>query len=155
MPGHEEYEEFGTAGKSETSPSDCDTCQYIQVHWDYPGYWDTSFDAKQIALILRDSAIRTAWTKAWDEFKCPPKGKECKHAQSCSPKPEYFLIGAKLVVTPGPAVIARWQVYIDLGRKIKCVADAEHKDDVPQIPKPAHAKGPEEKGEEKGKGPGW
>jgi len=143
MPGHEDFEKHGEReGKPKTTPDECDDCVYTELAVALPGHWDTVLDAKQAYDILRDSAIKGAWKKMFDDFQCPPHGDPelpCKFVHACGNKITFLWGVADLKPTPKDKV-PRWVAAVIVGRKLKCVQEAS-KDVDPEIPKPEGEKG--------------
>jgi hypothetical protein len=141
MPGHEIFDQSGKREPDPKSSSkECDQCQYTEGSLPFPGYWDSVHDAQSIYSILREAVIKELWAKLWKEFKCdPPSDKDCKVRESCSAAPAYLEGGAVLGKAPDGNI--RWQVYVLVGRKIRCIKEGTGKDDEPKIPP---AKKPEE-----------
>lgn len=147
------FDRSGTREKDpKHAPPDCNSCQYAEGTSTRPGLWDTPHDVENFFNITRTQALVEVWAALWRDFECFPddKSKSCKTRQACSAKPTFIEAFAELVRDPDSNL--RWRLYVTLGRKIRCVEEADGKDARPEIPAVEKPKEEEPPKKEKGTG---
>lgn len=122
------YERSGRRGTPANTPRDCNQCQYTEAEATHPVLIDTDRDAFELYQYIRDGLIRSAWTNAWNSFRCPPPNRDCRTKEPCEDTPIYIEGGGRLV--RGPDGFEKFQIYVIVGRRIQCT-DGNRRDDVP------------------------